>query len=352
MEEIKFTLLPIKEIKYNPYEILISCSLFKMLNGYKNFDKDYIEPLTKWIYKIPNKAFVRLYVDASVLEEPSFKKLIDMNIPHLEVILYQFDEFLKEDKIHHDGTFGSMVRMLPLYKPYRPKNIKYIWISDIDMPIKVFNYKYIQKMNINNTPILFYSKGCYNKPWAAKKIKYPIGIGRFITKSEINYNFEDFKNFLFDVINGKYSRIYEEIKSYYVEKNNLTQMKTFEHIQYFPYGFDELFVNNFLAEKISTYKRTIIFEISLNEFPDLVLSKNNKKEYIKLFGFSWEQIRPMDKKLKQKLIEYNKEISDGLKALKDDKYKLCIRDFDENYKKIDFYEIGLTAIITTKPNEY
>lgn len=352
MEEIKFTLLPIKEIKYSQYEILISCSLFKMLNGYKNFETDYIEPLIKWIYKIPSKAFVRLYIDASVLDDEGFKKILDMNIPHLEIILYQFDEFLKEDKIHHDGTFGSMVRMLPLYKPYRPKNIKYIWVSDIDMPIKVFNYKYIQKMIKNNTPILFYSKGCYNKPWANKEIKYPIGIGRFITRSDINYNFEDFKNFLFDVINNKYQSVYNEIKSYYEFKNYIKLIKTFDTIEYFPYGFDELFVNNFIAPKISNHKRTVVFEISLNEFPDLILSKNEKKEYAKLFGFSWEQIRPMDKKLKQKLIEYNKKISDGLKDLKDDKYSLCIRDFDENYKKIDFYEIGLTAVITTKPNEY
>jgi len=349
MSNNNFTLFPIKEINHTKYDTLLSCSLFKMIEGYKNFEIEYIEPLLKWIYKIPKNSFVRMYVDASILDENGFKKILDMNIPHLEVILYQFNSFLKEDGVHHDGTFGSMVRMLPLYKQFRPKNIKYVWITDIDMPVKVFNYKYIDKMEKKKIPITFYSKGCYNKPWSDTKIKYPIGIGRFITSTKVNYEFKDFENYLLDIINGKYKNIYEKIKEYYVSRNSQNQIKTFEHIKYFPYGFDELFVNNFLAKKISIYRRIVIFDINLNEFYKETLTGKDKREYHMLFSFSWENIRPMNKELKTKLIELNKKISDRLKDKPEMNVDYCIRDFDENYKKVDFNEIGLMANIIVEP---
>jgi hypothetical protein len=126
---------------------------------YKSFKQYYIEPMLKWIDKIPRNAYVRLYVDESVIDDEDFKELYDKKIRNLEIVFYQYDDFYDKDPNYdgsicpkyerftqktpngyagHDGTFGSIVRLLPFYKEYRPKYIKYVWITDIDLAFKSF----------------------------------------------------------------------------------------------------------------------------------------------------------------------------------------------------------------------
>ena len=89
------------------YETCISFSLFKGKDS-KKYDK-YLERfklLVPYIQKNLPKAFIRLYIDESILtHEASYNYLFTLEHPNLEIYWYEDKNFLLEDGIHHDGTF-------------------------------------------------------------------------------------------------------------------------------------------------------------------------------------------------------------------------------------------------------
>ena len=124
---MKYSLKTIKECDISSYEICISCSFFKMNNAYRKTTK-YLEYFNKWFPIIPKSSYVRMYVDESILEDKDFIKLFNKNYKKLEIVFFEFEDF--KNGVYHDGTFGSIIRFLPLFnKPALPKNIKYIWIN-------------------------------------------------------------------------------------------------------------------------------------------------------------------------------------------------------------------------------
>lgn len=95
------------------YDIIISASLFMMKNSYRDFNV-YIKQFLQWLPYIPRNSYVRLYVDQSVLNSDLFKELLEDKYKHLEIILYECEEFLDNEGFH-DGTFGTIIRFIPLF---------------------------------------------------------------------------------------------------------------------------------------------------------------------------------------------------------------------------------------------
>jgi len=358
-----FKFRTIQESQCKNCDILISTSLFKMKCPYKSFKQYYIEPMLKWIDKIPRNAYVRLYVDESVIDDEDFKELYDKKIRNLEIVFYQYDDFYDKDPNYdgsicpkyerftqktpngyagHDGTFGSIVRLLPFYKEYRPKYIKYVWITDIDLAFKSFNYKYISNLKKYKADISFFSKSCYNKPWADIEIKHPIFAGRIIMNTKVDLNKNDLFKFLRDVRKGMYENIHDEIKLHYENKD-----RAVIGVKYFPVGFDELFINKYLNPEFMKYKRIIYFDISLSLFRNL-LTKEEKKEFNRLFELCQELKQPVPIKARQRYIEMNEMLYERIKDMdfSDNKtLNYCRRDFEENMNKFDMYEIGATTVL-------
>lgn len=254
------------------YEACISTCLFKMQNEYRDFSK-YVNPIFEWIKYIPKSSYVRLYVDASVLEDKNFLRLLDFNLNNLEIILYEFKDFLIESnkkEYYHDGTFGSIIRFLSLYnKPELPKTVKYVWIADVDMLPNYFNIDYIEELKKNNSDVLYSSMACYLREWVLNDVHYPIIANKFITNIQsqnIQYDIKDFEKYLSDVLKGKYDEI----------KNSILKRKSKSNIKYFPYGFDELFANIYLYKTIQPYKKIIYYNISLKPFKNYVSNVNIK----------------------------------------------------------------------------
>lgn len=374
---MKYNLITLKNVDVKKYEILISISLFAMKCPYKNFKQYYIDPLYKWIEKIPNKAYIRLYVDESVIDNPDFKELFDKKIPNLEIIYFQFDDFYINDLDYkasecpkyskyisseikgysgHDGTFGSIVRFLPLYSEFRPDNIKYVWISDIDLACKAFHYKYINNLTKHKASLSYFSKSCYNKPWSDIEIKHPVFAGRIIMNTNVKLNKKDFFDFLKDVRDLKYKSIYDEIALHYQNKE-----REVIGVKWFPVGFDELFLNKYIHPIFMKYKRIIYFDISLSLFRGY-LNKEEKKEFNRLFNLCQELNQPVPIKARQRYIEMNKILYDKIKYLDFDKdesldefqaktLNYCRRDYEQNSHIFDLTEIGATSVIIKKPNQ-
>jgi hypothetical protein len=324
------------------YDILISTSLFKMRHGYKDFKQYYIDKFKIWIEKIPRNAYVRLYVDATVIDDKDFLEIYDKQYKNLEIIFYQFNDYLEQDGEHHDGTFGSIVRFLPMYKEFRPNHIQYIWITDMDLSYKALSSKYLFNLKKNRALLSYFSKSCYDKPWARLDIKYPIFAGRIIMSAKIKLDINVFIKYLRDVRNGKYKYIYDAI----VEKNKGKQREV-KDVKYFPVGFDELFLNEFIYPIFSKYKRIIYFDISLSLFRDY-LPKTEKKSFNKLFNVCQELDRPVSPKVRQEYIKMNEELYEQIRNTDLSQNKVleyCRRDYEEHHDSFDVNEIGATSVI-------
>jgi hypothetical protein len=136
-------------------DVLISVSIFKMKTPYSNFIKYEIN-LSKFIREGPQFANIRIYVDDTTEYLAERYK----NFSYVEFVKYEYSP-LKLSKGHY-GTFGTLVRFMPLF--YWPSGYKYVWVSDIDINVYLgLSYSYIEEMK--NANFLYASLVYYPKPW-------------------------------------------------------------------------------------------------------------------------------------------------------------------------------------------
>ena len=311
------------------FETCISLSLFK--NKYSKDFWKYRSRLEKFLPFIPKKSFVRLYMDDSVFEDEDFKKFFEKDNSNIEYYWYQDKRFLLEDGIHHDGTFGSIARFLSLFDD--SLNVDYVWVSDIDLFPRSFDYKYITEMKKQNINVSYATSKCYFKKWIPDFVDYPIINWRFIiNKKFIKLSKKDFDNFINDVAENKYKDLKEEIESnrYLIEK------KSNYNVNKFIYGFDELYSNNFIFNKIKKYKRIVYVAISLyTQRFRFDFDSDKMLEYEQNF------IRKKDTKSLKLLIKEHLKIKSHIydtieKKYPDDiKIKTCADFFYKNIDKID-----------------
>jgi hypothetical protein len=326
---------------YIKYNLCIACSLFKMRSSYRDFSQ-YINDFNRIIYRIPRTAYIRLYVDASVLNDKHFINLLNKNIPSLEIILFEFPEFIGNsttESYYHDGTVGTMGRFLALYNiPALPSNIEYIWVSDVDMPSYIFTFDNILEMRKNKAQLSYYSKSCYIKEWANYKLEFPILAGKIITKTSVKYDIELFNQFMKDVLSKKYNELKIKIL------DRLTQIKgghymRNEDVEYFSYGFDELFTNHYLIKDIEKHKRLIYYDIIFKEIGymyDIPLFKDMNKVDTNL----WRGIDR--KKNHRELLSISKQIYDMIPEK-----NRCLTEFNKYKNKtvVNNQVWGLTTLV-------
>ncbi len=345
---MEFNLKIIKSIDTSKYEVLISVSLFKLNiygSSYRNFSK-YCKDFMNWLPLISKSFYVRAYIDESVLTDESFLKIWDKNYKNLEIVLYEFKDFKitqsdKENPIFkdvaifegtHDGTFGAITRFLPFYNlPEVPKNIKWLWISDIDLPSYIFSYENIKDLKNNKAKVSFFSAACNNREWFPDTVRYPISAGKTIVSTDTKFNISDLEIFLSDVLKGKY----DDIKNNIMEKRAKVQYH-YAPAKHFTYGFDELYVNLYLHKVLTSVKYIVYYEISLDSFKRKV-NLPYIKEYEKLRDLIWRDPKMNTKQNKLKLLKYTDEMYKEIKKLdlEDYRLKICVKDYKKYHKKID-----------------
>lgn len=383
-----YYLKTIKSLKdYTKYDTCISTCLFMVRFPYNEFSY-YVHKFKKWMNKVPFSAYIRIYVDASVLEEKSFLDLYDDEKSKIEIVLYDFKDFAtlspKSDFLvssvptnddgattvsstdmiyHHDGTFGTMSRFLVLYdKPELPKNIKYIWVTDTDMPPYIFSYDNILDLKKYKAQVSYYSKACYDREWIPSNVHHSIGAGKIISSTKAKYDFASFEKFLFDVHNNKF----EEIKNRIIERRKNSKTHRVIDVKYFPYGFDELFANLYLIKDIEKYTYIVYYEISLEHFNNYVqlLPEKMYKEYKKSSVYNdltkaetrvWYSDKHEERlKTKHELVKYNKKMYEYIKdiPLENFRLNLCRNDYIDLKNKVTFdtkTNWGLSSIVVNKP---
>lgn len=327
-----YALRKIKDcVNIEKYDICISCSLFKMVHSYRDFSK-YANKFMKWYKAIPKRAYVRMYIDSSVTKEESFINIFNKNLSKLEIFVYEFPDFLTKDKIHHEGTFGSIVRLLALYN--YEKHIKYIWISDVDMYPNMFSERYIDDMERKNALISYASDACYQRAWIEQDNLYPIILKRLIVCTRVNLDSKYFFDYLYNVLNNKYENIRDVI-------NASSKNKKPEKV--FPYGFDELFANGVLLSQMKNYTKLIDLKLSLKS----IAVKNKATNLKRIEALETEVL--FNKK-------YSPEIFNQLRTEYDKVYHRvkhtnsshCIKLYQKYSNKLNYYEYEFSSQVYIK----
>lgn len=259
---------------------VISVSLFRMLKGKFNSMKYYIN-LIKFV-KMINKYLpdfkIILYIDLSVTtnhDGTKYKFGMNMlqefkNNNKLDILLFN-DERFKINKYYHDGTYGSLVRLLPFFE----NKYKIVWHSDIDLREDTLKdlIKQYKKFIKTDAKVLVINKDCYPKLWIDKKNKF--SIINYCIISKVSFD-NSLKTFLSDIEKNKNSKIIKNIS-----KGRRTLIKETR----MPYGIDELFTNKYFYKFIMKNKiKTMVYTVPsverwLRKLYYLNISKN--KEMVK-----------------------------------------------------------------------
>jgi len=192
---------------------VISGSFFTMKDAYRIKEK-YVTHLKKFCSLSNKPGFCcRIYTD-----ESGRKEALEIAELHSHVSVYHFNcpEFREE--LGHNGTFGTLVRFLPLFE----KGLDIVWVSDIDIPLwwldeipkKDFNYK---------------TNVCFN----TKLYGHNYNISASFMLSRITFPKQLLTKFINNLANGKLDDTVKRLHELYPRKPNSRV----------PYTIDEVFTN-------------------------------------------------------------------------------------------------------------
>lgn len=210
---------------------IISISLFKMEQGYKNFEK-YLSGLELICRVLPEKLKklkIVLFIDDSIINEPEVYNRIK-KIRDLILIKYTCPKFIKNSR--HIELFGTLIRFLPFFE-FEGNFTNIVMSIDADTNMDDINYivndyKYFKSID----SVYHYNTNMFYElltKWASLD-GFTILAGRHMCKAKLPINL--LLDYL-DCIRNSNCGNMELIKS----KMDFTKYSTF------PYGIDEYFLN-------------------------------------------------------------------------------------------------------------
>jgi hypothetical protein len=206
----------------NPTKYVISCSFFTMNDAYRSFEK-YRKALASVLGTggIDPKYSFRIYTDDSSKNDAL---AICARFPNVNTSVIKFNCSEFRDGVGHTGTFGTLVRFLPLFE----KDLEEVWITDIDIPPHYLLSDPIEKL-MRGCEVFIQTNICYDRKVYARK--YTIIANRVIFRTFFS------KALLTRFINKLKDGKLEDI----VQKLNLANTR--KPSSKVPYGIDEVFMN-------------------------------------------------------------------------------------------------------------
>jgi hypothetical protein len=162
------------EIRYN----IVSVTVFRLYNNYKPMDKYYekFNLFLKVFKKYMPNFYLRVYIDNSLIVKPGIKIIDDeidniwiplinklKSLDFVQLIKYKHKDFLDEKYPQcHKGTFGTIIRFLPMFNYEINNKLDTIVIMDIDMSPKSFDLynNIINYSKKNNLHFMFRTSYC------------------------------------------------------------------------------------------------------------------------------------------------------------------------------------------------
>jgi len=207
----------------------------------------YVEKYKRYFMKFLYQKRVLKGFETRVYTDDSGKDFIlDVTRRDPTVSVYHFNYAPLREKVGHIGTFGTLIRFLPLFEP----GLETVWISDIDIHDYYLNPSYLSHRDdftFHSHPA--YKIGLYHRPYS---------IVANIMISHKTFPKELFYRYLQDLVSPEGT-----LKQYIEDQNKHNQEgarpKPYSRI---PYGIDEYFMNTIMYDYIvkSMLKTCIIFD--------------------------------------------------------------------------------------------
>jgi hypothetical protein len=246
-------------IKYNEIsnrqKHLLSLSIVKIKGPYRPFDK-YTRSLDRLLNHTHNNTYgfdVRVYFDDSCHKE--LQPLINK---YKNVEFYKFNYPPLRIGPYHDGTFGSLIRILPIFEKNRldNHNYEYVWIDDIDILPSNLDLNYINYKEIKNFNTIFLSMFCYRRPWIKSDHDYNMN---FPLVTNIKLDPSIFNKFIEDLAYNKYQDVVKNIIKYRQDRYK------YDYPVRHPYGMDEYFTNFLIYDDLCRYNTYVIYQIDISQ---------------------------------------------------------------------------------------
>jgi len=268
-----FKNLPKKKIN------VVSTSLFKINNGYRDFSQ-YIngaKVLKNFTKKIGFTLLI--FIDDSIYKNEEIYNQLKENTIDDNTIIIKFNcPKFKKDKDFHKGLFGTLVRFFPLFDfPNNP--FKKVIVSDIDFPKSSINriYSYyitMKKLKLDGLCKVYSSLDygdpliSFDRPYKNKDNVAIMAGTMCFNKKKLDYNI--IVNYLFEIMDQK-SELYKDMRK-----------KTYRHEidDVFAYGVDEYFLCYVLYYLFEKYNFNVCYYKSFEiiDFIDVLYKQYNEKQ--------------------------------------------------------------------------
>lgn len=235
MSQIKIKIL--KQGK--PSDKVLSCAFFTMSSAYRSFNK-YEHQLRLMIHnsRVLKGFETRIYTD-----DTGASIALDIAEKYPDVSVYHFDCPAFREGEGHTGTFGTLVRFLPMFE-----DLKTVWISDIDVNYQKDWFSPALLRHVSKYDVFAENRICYERrPWNAGK-RFPFVAYRLIFN--VTFPKRILTHYINKLIDGSYAEDIRQINEYNVRKSPNSK---------FPYGMDEFFLNVIIYEYIKRKNMRCLF---------------------------------------------------------------------------------------------
>lgn len=248
-------MLKIKPIKTSDKkkEILISAVGFAMKTKYRNaevYTKGLITQL-EYLDTVDENFVYRLYVDESIIDNEFWVEAMEEFVKRDYTEVYEYDYPPVKDGSYHNGTFGTMMRFMPLFETKKEKDWDMMTCIDVDMELDKYDlfgdlniFKEKEQKFMMKTPMCYHLRGHRKNMKVALKHKMAVIALGFASKMTFN------KKLMTDFLKDFNSDT--DLYRYYKEEVEFNRSDTEEHLKVdrFTYGVDEYFLTDILLALI------------------------------------------------------------------------------------------------------
>lgn len=312
--------IKIKVLKQGtPSDKVLSCAFFTMKSAYRVFNK-YEYQLKVMIDKSRAlKGFeTRIYTDDTGSE-------ISLAIAekYSDVSVYHFDCPEFRDGMGHTGTFGTLVRFLPMFE----EGLSTIFITDIDVDYQNNWFSNSLVKLASKYDVFAENRICYERrPWNAKR-KYPFVAYRMIFNVTLPRRM--LTHYITKLADGSYSDAISEVNEY-----NINGSKPKPRNDRFPYGMDEFFLNVILYEYIKRKDMKCLFRKEYEIGGWLTSDNSNLTEKEKKTIWKYHDNKNKPAKVPENIKQLYRKGIEHLQSLDAVKY----RCFDEVLQLLDKFK--------------
>lgn len=315
MSQIKVKILK----QGTPSDKVLSCAFFTMKSAYRGFNK-YEYQLRNMI---ENSRVLKGFETRIYTDDTGADVAIQIAEKYADVSVYHFDCPEFRDTVGHIGTFGTLVRFLPMFE----KGLSTVFITDIDVAYQNNWFSNSVIKLVSKYDVFAENRICYERrPWNTTR-KYPFVAYRMIFN--VTFPKRILTHYITKLADGSYADAVKNVNEY-----NINSSKPKPANDIFPYGMDEFFINMVLYEYIKRNNMKCLFRKEYELVGWLTSVHSNLTDKEKKIFWAYHDNKNKPKKMPENIKELYRKGIQHFQQLDPVRYK-C---FDEVLQLLDKFK--------------